>query len=359
MRKLYFIVLFFPFILQAQVNKSSVKNTSTKPVKSADNFNITGIVAGYPDGTVVDLINGYTGAQEGTTNVTQGKFDFTGKANEPGLKVIMFNKTQPYITMFLDNSLVKIKGNKDSIDKAIVTGSPSNDQFIELNRILNSQNQVILTNTSIETVSIGQVTSKIEALIKKHPGTPIAPLAVLKLYQLSADAEKMEQLYNAFSPEAKASPISQYLAQQIAESKKNPLGMILPDFSQEDTSGKAVRLSSLKGKYVLVDFWASWCGPCRQENPNVVNAFNKYKNKNFTILGVSLDKAKQAWLDAIKMDNLTWPHVSDLKGWQNSVAMQYQITGIPQNFLLDPTGKLIAKNLRGPALDEKLASILK
>ncbi len=150
-----------------------------------------------------------------------------------------------------------------------------------------------------------------------------------------------------------------YVNQQIQESKINPIGSVVSEFSQADTEGKAVSISSYRGKYVLVDFWASWCRPCRMENPNVVAAYNKYKNKNFTVLGVSLDQARDAWLNAIKMDNLTWSHVSDLKGWGNAVATQFQVKGIPQNFLLNPEGRIIAKNLRGAVLDAKLNALLK
>lgn len=132
-----------------------------------------------------------------------------------------------------------------------------------------------------------------------------------------------------------------------------------PEFTQADTSGKAVALHDFRGKYVLVDFWASWCGPCRQENPNVVNAYNQYKDKNFTVLGVSLDRpgAKDAWLNAIHKDNLTWTQVSDLKFWDNEVARQYGIRSIPQNFLIGPDGKIVAKNIRGEALSRKVAEL--
>ena len=193
----------------------------------------------------------------------------------------------------------------------------------------------------------------------QNPNSYIAPLALIRFNQLADDPNKTEVLYNAMLPGVKASAMGVYIGQQITEAKKNAIGTLLPDFTQSDTAGRPVSLSSLRGKFVLVDFWASWCGPCRQENPNVVQAYNKYKSKNFTVLGVSLDKAKPAWIDAINIDNLNWTHVSDLLGWSNAAAQQYQIYSIPQNFLIDPQGKVVGKNLRGAALDKKLAKILK
>jgi peroxiredoxin len=136
------------------------------------------------------------------------------------------------------------------------------------------------------------------------------------------------------------------------------IGKEAPEIEMPDTKGKNVKLSSLRGKYVLVDFWASWCGPCRMENPNVVEAFHKYKNKNFTILGVSLDAKKDAWEKAIADDKLAWQHISDLKRWESSVVPLYKISGIPFNVLLNPEGKVIAENLRGSALEQKLAETL-
>jgi thiol-disulfide isomerase/thioredoxin len=132
-----------------------------------------------------------------------------------------------------------------------------------------------------------------------------------------------------------------------------------PEISLPDENGQPFKLSSLKGKYVLVDFWASWCGPCRRENPNVVAAYKKFSNKNFTILGVSLDDDKEAWLAAVKADQLTWKHVSDLKKWESSMVGLYQFEGIPFNVLVDPQGKVIATDLRGEDLEKKLAEVLK
>jgi peroxiredoxin len=136
------------------------------------------------------------------------------------------------------------------------------------------------------------------------------------------------------------------------------VGKQAPEISLPDTEGRTVKLSSFRGKYVLVDFWASWCGPCRKENPNVVQAYNQFKNKNFTILGVSLDRQKEAWEKAIVDDNLNWTHISDLKYWQSEVVPVYQVGSIPFNVLVDPDGKVVAENLRGNALEQKLQQVL-
>ena len=136
------------------------------------------------------------------------------------------------------------------------------------------------------------------------------------------------------------------------------VGKQAPEISLPDTEGRTVKLSSFRGKYVLVDFWASWCGPCRRENPNVVQAYNQFKNKNFTILGVSLDRQKEPWEKAIVDDNLNWTHISDLKFWQSEVVPVYQVESIPFNVLVDPDGKVVAENLRGNALEQKLQQVL-
>ncbi len=138
------------------------------------------------------------------------------------------------------------------------------------------------------------------------------------------------------------------------------VGFMAPDFTQNDPNGNSISLSSFKGKYVLLDFWASWCGPCRRANPDILKVYDHYKTNNFTILGVSLDRpsGREAWLQAIKDDGLTWNHVSDLKYWDSEVAYMYSVTGIPQNFLIDPSGKIIAKNLSSEQLESTLAQLL-
>ena len=258
-----------------------------------------------------------------------------------------------------DNSHVTIIGDKAAIDKSKVTGSPSHTAFEDFNTSLEPYQAVFAPNGVYEEAMLTKAMSLLQDFVSTHRDSYITPLAVIRFNQIAEDILKTEVLYNMLDPKIKATAMGQYIAQQVNEGKINANGSILPDFSQPDTSGKAVSLSSLRGRYVLVDFWASWCGPCRQENPNLVAAFNKYKSKNFTVLGVSLDKTKDAWLDAIRMDSLAWTHISDLQGWQNAVAQQFQIFNIPQNFLLDPEGKIIGKNLRGPALERKLERLLK
>lgn len=350
MKNLSILFLLFPFVLLSQ---NAISQGSSKT------YTINGTIKGLPDGATIDLLNGNTGQPENSATVSNGKFVLKGKVDYPDFKLITVNKQPKYIQLFLDNSNVTLVANKDSIEQADITGSPTHEDFKRFLSLVKKYEAYFVPNGASDPQGLNNAINTLEDFVKNNPNSYVSPIALYKSYQLSENTKKLEELFNGLSATIRETPIGNYISNQIAESKFNQIGQLLEDFSQDDPSGKAIKLSSYRGKYVLVDFWASWCGPCRQENPNIVNLYKKYKGKNFDVFGVSLDKSKQPWLDAIQKDNLTWMHVSDLKGWNNEVAKKFRITSIPQNFLLDPNGIIIAKNLRGEDLERKLESILK
>lgn len=273
--------------------------------------------------------------------IADGKFKFEGVAEEPLAHGLTTNKeSRRPMVFFLDNDHMKVEMNES--DKFFkVTNSAANDIFFQ---------------------NVGLVRTKgynLDSLLTAHPASAVPAYFFVTNFAYQYDLEGMKAIRAKFDASLNGTSYINQIESMIARMEKVQVGSVAPDFTLPDAEGNPVSLSSFRGKYVLVDFWASWCPDCRKENPNIVAAWNKFKNKNFAILGVSLDRSKEPWLAAIEKDQLTWTHVSDLKYWNSEAAVLYCIRWIPTSFLLDPEGKILAIGLEGEALHNKLEELLK
>ena len=291
-----------------------------------------------------------------TAVIHDGVFEFTGRADTPefcNLGFLNNGQMDFRLGFFLQNGELKLTGRVDSLDDAAIkiTGSPTEDEFSDLSRKLKDS-----AGPAVDTT--GLIRKKlIKEFAARHPSSFVSAFVIRQEYGYNPDFKELDSIYKGLDVVVRGSYYGRQIKEVLEKARIIDLDQPAPEFTQHDPSGKTIALSSFKGKYLLVDFWASWCGPCRRENPTVVKAYRKWHRKGFEILGVSLDDNKAKWMEAIKKDSLIWPQVTDLKGWQNGAATLYGVRGIPINFLLDKKGKIIAKNLRGSALEEKLATL--
>jgi peroxiredoxin len=338
------------------------------------NYAIKGNIKGLKDSTLVFLQTnqGNTLSQDYAKN---GSFALAGKLDGADLYQLSFIGYKEGVELFIDNDNIVVNGDATNLKAAAVTGSQLHSDYIsfvkgftplseklgKLAGTINAEKEGKKRDSLINVFNTTRTKLMVytDTYLKTRPGSAVSSFVLFQLNKLYGDANALEERYNSLLPSAKNIVYAKELERIISTAKIGAVGSMAVDFTQADTASKPVSLSQFKGKYVLVDFWASWCRPCRMENPNVVAAYQTYKDKNFTVLSVSLDQAKDNWLKAIAADKLTWTHVSDLQYWSNAVAKLYGIQSIPANMLIGPDGKIIGKDLRGEELQQKLKELLK
>ena len=309
--------------------------------------------------------------------VTRGEFTLRGTVKYPEMVVLLAKDKRKAVAFFIENSEISLTGRLDSLYIAKITGSKTQDEYVTYQASLkpfNDRNEKLYKDynaaeTAGDKAKMAELEKTSEQIyneetaftrdyVKGHPASYVAPTLLSNLL-LDLEANDLETLINNLDSAVAKVQIVQELKEQVAVMKTVAIGQKAPDFTLNDVNGKPVALSSKIGsKLLLVDFWAAWCGPCRAENPNVVKVYREFHNKGFDVFGVSLDKTREDWVQAIAKDNLTWTHVSDLQYWKSSAAKLFAVSAIPANYLLDEKGTIMAKNLRGEALYNKVKEVL-
>ena len=339
-------------------------------------YTIKGELAKEAEGTVY-LQRRVDGAyvELDSAGIVNGKFEMKGNV-EGADAYYLTHGDRDRILIFLDNSKFSVKADSTVLRDAIVTGGETQTMYDEYkekydtlyNYMLGEYYKLrdekdeakkkameALVDSLYENIQLFQ-----EVYVKDHPKSPVSAYLVTQI-QYGRDAEELSELVNELDTTLAYTQSYKYLANRVKALQKVAIGQIAPDFTQNDKDGNPITFSDVykANKLTLIDFWASWCGPCRQENPNVVAAYKKYHDKGFTVFGVSLDSDKDRWLKAVEDDGLVWQHVSDLQGWGNTFAKEYSVNSIPANFLVDQSGKIIGAGLRGDDLLSKLEEMLK
>ncbi len=348
----------------------------------AQNTSVSGkIKTPQPDAEVYlvkwDLNEGNHAITDTVEVSKEGNFSFTVPMNSPEIYLLSFYRKQTVMLVLEPNQKITLNVDGENGGQASVTGSKDTDLLIQFNQkrtMLQEQKLRPLVDLYQAAQEAGNETELLEitadyekesaainevmqAYILNEMSNSVAAYAAYPDWESDAEMKLMQQVVKNVEKERPGLALTQDIQAKITRMARFAIGAEAPNIEEVNPEGEKVSLASLRGQYVLIDFWASWCGPCRQENPNVVRTFEKYKDKGFTVFGVSLDNNKEKWIKAIADDELNWPQVSDLGGWQAAPAALYNVRSIPANFLLDKEGRIIAKDLRGEALEAKVAEL--
>lgn len=361
--------------------------------KAGENeFVVTGTIKGIADGKSVILeVQDETGQLKpiDTVKLEKGKFTFKGNAKEPDMHLISIETVQGKIPFILENGDIEMTINKDSINITKVTGTYNNEELNSYKdkgaAIQKKMMKFQKDNTTImqeaqqkqDTVAMNKLrkeyskfqeefTTQSENYVNTHPKAFISALIIEGMFnQMTPDIAKITKYYNGLDKSVKDTKHGKKikknldaLSKPVATVAPIEIGTIAPDFSAPNPDGKVVSLKESKGKVTIIDFWASWCKPCRQENPNMVALYKEFHPKGLNIVSISLDEKAEEWKKAIATDKLTWTNISNLKDFEDPIAIQYAIKLIPSTIIIDASGKVIAKDLRGAELKAKIASLL-
>jgi peroxiredoxin len=363
-----FVSLFF--LVACQGNDSTKSQTEKKD----SSYAIIGKVTGLNSGTI--FLNHRQSGITDSAALDHGYFTFKGKADTAEMCTITLENHSK--RFFLENGKISMLIKKDSLPYALISGTQTQEEYNyfqnQLSKTVTDQMSIVdkaydsansrkdkKTMDSLDKLYDGLDLEQKQLVMdftKANPRSLVAAFEIYTNFSYNPRLGQLDSLYQQLDTVVRLSFYGRQLRDLIDKTKLTSVGNPAPDFTSNDENDKPVTLSSFKGKFILLDFWASWCGPCRLENPNLVKAYHKYHDKGFGIFGVSLDDTKSDWLKAIKKDGLDWTQVSDLKGWKAAAVSLYGINGIPMNYLLDKNGIIVAKGLRGEDLDNKLAGLL-